>query len=124
LIADIVEATADRDWRGALAVMARAGVTYQFKRPQLAQRLDLEDNRLQNPNRQRLVDVVHSAILSVLQRAQLASPHAPDVVGFDVIALTRGIIDAACARGEMDAEAIQHRVMQAILGYLGVQETS
>ena len=124
LIADIVDAAADPDWNSALAAMARAGVTYQFKRPQLAQLLDLEDNRLPNPNRQRLVEIVHAAILSVLQRAQLASHHAPDVVAFDVIALTRGIIDAACARGEIDADAIQHRVMQAVLGYLGAQEAS
>jgi hypothetical protein len=67
---------------------------------------------------------VHAAILSVLQRTPLASHHTPDVVAFDVIALTRGIIDAACARGEMDADAIQHRVMQAVLGYLGTQATS
>jgi AcrR family transcriptional regulator len=124
LIADIVDAASDPDWRGALAAMARAGVTYQFKRPQLAQLLDLEDNRLPNPNRQRLVEIVHSAILSVFQRAQLASHHAPDVVAFDVIAITRGIIDAACARGEIDADAILHRVMQAILGYLGEREAS
>jgi AcrR family transcriptional regulator len=124
LIADLVNAASDPDWRGALAAMARAGVTYQFHRPELARLLDLEDNRLPNPSRQRLVDVVHSAIVSVLERAQLASHHTSAVVAFDVIAITRGIIDAACARGEMDADAVQGRVMQAILGYLDAREAS
>ena len=67
VVADIVDAASDPDWRGALAAMARAGVTHQLHRPELARLLDFEESRLPNPKREkRVVDVVRPAIVSVL----------------------------------------------------------
>jgi hypothetical protein len=124
-VADIVDAASDPDWRAALAAMARASVTHQLRCPGLARRLDFEESRLPNPKRERrLVDLVHPAVVSVLQRAQLASHHGLEVIAFDVMAMTRAMTDAAGARGEVDADALQGRVMRAVLGYIGAREAS
>jgi AcrR family transcriptional regulator len=124
-VADIVKAASDPDWRGALAAMARAGVTHQLRRPELARLLDSEESRLPNPKREKwMVDVIHPAIVSVLQRAQLASDRNLAVIASDIMAITRGMTDAAGVRGEMDADALQCRVTRAIFGYIGAREAS
>jgi AcrR family transcriptional regulator len=125
VVADIADAASNPDWRAALAGMARAAVTHQLRCPGLARRLDFEESRLPNPNQERrLVDVVHPAIVSVLQRAPLAPHHSPAVIAFDLMAITRGMTDAAGARGEMDADALQRRVMWAVFGYIGAREAA
>jgi len=36
----------------------------------------------------------------------------------DLVAIARGLIDKAGARGDVDATALQSRVLRAVLGYL------
>ncbi len=115
----------DPNWRGAFAAMVGAGVTHQLHCPGLARLLDFEESRLPNLKQEkRLVDVVHPAVVSVLRRARMASHHNLAVLGFDFMAITRGMTDAAGVRGEKDADALQRRVMRAIFGYIGAREAA
>jgi AcrR family transcriptional regulator len=125
VVAEIVDAASDPDWRNALAAMVGAGVTHQLHCPGLARLLDVEEVRLPNPKQEkRLVDIVHPSVVSVLRRARIASHLSLPVLAFDLMAITRGMTDAAGVRGEKDADALRRRVMRAIFGYIDAREAA
>ena len=118
-------ACSDPDWRNALTAMVGAGVTHQLHCPGLARLFDVEKVRLPNPKQEkRLVDTVHPAVVSVLRRARIASHLSLPVLAFDLMAITRGMTDAAGVRGEKNADALQRRVMRAIFGYIDAREAA
>ena len=105
--------------------MVGAGVTHQLHCPGLARLLDVEEVRLPNPKQEkRLVDTVHPVVVSVLRRARIASHLSLPVLAFDLMAITRGMTDAAGVRGEKNADALQRRVMRAIFGYIDAREAA
>ncbi|WP_250454942.1 TetR/AcrR family transcriptional regulator [Caballeronia sp. ATUFL_M2_KS44] len=100
----------------ALDYLIGASVRQQLQRPMLARLLDVEEGRpalrgeTDKPGMKHLfTTIVHRAI-----------PHHahPDVAVADVLAIIRGMVDAAGERGESDIDGLRRRVRAAVFGYL------
>ncbi|RAX41096.1 TetR/AcrR family transcriptional regulator [Rhizobium tropici] len=121
LFADIERASSEDDWRNALALMTDAGVAHQLRRPALARLLDIEEDRLPNHAREKsVIDVIHPALTSVLQKANPKTDIDLETLAFDVMAITRGMTDMAGIRRELDGVALRARTRKAVFGYLGL----
>jgi hypothetical protein len=57
-------------------------------------------------------------VAQVLSRADLPRQTEIDIAAPDVMAIIKGMIDAAGVRGETDAEKLAERVRRAVFGYL------
>jgi hypothetical protein len=82
--------------------------------------LDFEEQRLPLGARN---EKVGQTILNITV-ALLGGPGAPPtankaLAALDVLAIVKGMVDAAGQRGETDSIALQRRVERAIEGYLG-----
>ncbi|MDO7469690.1 TetR/AcrR family transcriptional regulator [Acinetobacter baumannii] len=104
------------DLKEKLKLIIQAAVQHQLSRPQLARTLefaseligkDIEESKLQHELETIISDLF---IRSGISHAQLASQ--------DVIALSKGMINAAGIAGESDLENLQQRVEKAVFGYL------
>lgn len=107
------------DWRAALDMLIDAAVGHQLHRPILARLMDVEEARL--PLRQENREVLQA--LARLIEAALTRPGAPVLddaaeAASDLIALVRGMVDAAGERDEQDAVRLGRRVRAAAFGYL------
>jgi AcrR family transcriptional regulator len=105
----------------ALRAVIEACVEHQLCRPTLARLLDFEEARLPlDAEIQRLGDEFQAVVLDLLARLDI--PRQPDAqtAAQDVLAIVRGMIDAAGERGEMDRLRLADRVGRAASGYLGV----
>jgi AcrR family transcriptional regulator len=106
----------------ALKAMIGACVRQQLQRPTLAHLLDLEESR--PPLRgaagggARLIDIV----AEILGRPDLSHPRAK-LAAADLMAIVRGMTDAAGERGESDIIDLQARIEAASFGYLGAPTT-
>ncbi|HAV5588440.1 TPA: TetR/AcrR family transcriptional regulator [Acinetobacter baumannii] len=99
-----------------LKLIIQAAVQHQLRRPQLARTLefaseligkDIEESELQHELETIISDLfIHSGI----SQAQIAAQ--------DVIALSKGMINAAGIAGESDLNHLQQRVEKAVFGYL------
>jgi hypothetical protein len=102
-----------------LANLIDVGIAQQLSRPTLARILDVEEQRL--PIEADLRS--HMERLHTFMYALLASPdlppgaRRPETAG-DIVAIIRGMVDGAGARGETDAPGLRERVRRAVLGYL------
>ena len=93
-----------------------AGLAHQFRRPALALALESAPS---SPSLQREDEALRQALAG--QLAGRLARHAvadPDMAAADVIALCRGIIDAAALRGETDMASLARRLGRAVHGYL------
>ncbi|MFV3577806.1 hypothetical protein ACNJFI_21060, partial [Mycobacterium tuberculosis] len=96
-----------------------AAVIHQLRRPALARLLDLEEARLPfDEDTRRVTDRLRLILLAVLVRADLPKQLDPDVAAQDVLAIIKGMVDAAGERGEQDRDALGSRVGRAVYGYL------
>ena len=107
------------DWQAALERLIDAAVQHQLRRPVLARLIDVEEARL--PLQEENGEVADT--LSDLVTAALARTGAPTLEDLgeaadDVIALVKGMVDAAGERGEQDAARLGQRVRAAAFGYL------
>lgn len=119
LLVKIEQAATDPAWREALSTMVSVAVAQQLRRPRLARLLDIEEWRLPNPAREhRVADVVLGTVVDVLLRSGLVSADVGVTTALDVMAITRGMTDAAGARGDAVASDLEGRIFRAILGYL------
>lgn len=119
LLAEAQASTAATDWRGAIETLIDAAVGHQLRRPMLARLIDVEEARLplQDENR-----AVIEAIVTLIEAA-LVRPGAPTLArpreaAGDLIALVKGMVDAAGERDEQDAVRLGTRVRAAAFGYL------
>ncbi|MBJ8435048.1 TetR/AcrR family transcriptional regulator [Acinetobacter pittii] len=104
------------DLKEKLKLIIQAAVKHQLSRPQLARTLefaseligkDFEESQLQHELETMISDLfIHSGI----SHSQIAAQ--------DVIALSKGMINAAGIAGESDLNHLQQRVEKAVLGYL------
>jgi len=104
------------DLKEKLKLVIQAAVQHQLNRPQLARTLefaseligkDIEERELQHELETIISDLF---ISSGISHAQIAAQ--------DVIALSKGMINAAGIAGESDLNHLQQRVEKAVFGYL------
>jgi AcrR family transcriptional regulator len=120
LLADIESARLVEHSRGCVLAMVRAAVAHQMRRPVLARIIDSEERRLPLGERdQRVAGTIHAALLAALTDKQ-GAPELEDasLVARDLMAIVRGMVDAAGERGERDAQALEMRLMRAVDGYV------
>jgi AcrR family transcriptional regulator len=121
LIADAEAAGKRRSGTAALSALIRACIVHQFRRPVLARLLDFEEARLPSDDASQRVNArVHSIVLQVLSRSDLPRQASLNLAALDVVAIVKGMVDAAGARQETDLRAVAIRVHRAVFGYLGI----
>ncbi|MBN8815229.1 MAG: TetR/AcrR family transcriptional regulator [Sphingomonas sp.] len=119
LITECEAAVAGANGRAALKRLIGSAVNHQLRRPALARLLDLEEARLPfDADTQRVTRRLHSILFSVLSRADLPQQPDPALASQDVLAIIKGMVDAAGERGEHDRDALGSRVERAVYGYL------
>jgi AcrR family transcriptional regulator len=122
LLSEIALTDSMEDSQAALLHLIRAAVGHQMRRPKLARLLDFEESRLPIRRRnQRVAEVVHRAILRALGCRTLDGLDTKgnaEVVALDVLAIVKGMVDAAGERGETEPAPLEQRVCRAVFGYL------
>ena len=111
--------------RGALNGVIEAAVRHQMRRPRLARLLDFEEARLPLDVDTQLVRArIVTLLADILARPDL--PHQSDTASVtdDVLAIIRGMIDAAGERGEERQAQLMVRVRRAVLGYLSMPDSA
>ena len=117
----LVELEAAACGEDALGRVIAVAVHHQLGRPTLAKLLDVEEQRLPlGPDAARLSERVAAVLGLCLEgTAQAEEIRRSPSVTADLLAIMRGLIDAAGARGEKDEDGLARRVRRAVLGYLG-----
>jgi AcrR family transcriptional regulator len=118
LLADVE--TLDRsDPTQAILGLIRAAVAHQLHRPALARLLDFEEARLPLTKEVHHVrDAISTSLEAMLTKLR-SSRHADIATSAqDIVAIVKGMIDAAGERGERDSQALESRVARAVFGYL------
>ena len=109
--------------RAPLEQLVRVAVEQQFRRPALARLLDIEEQRLPWTGETRTGP---NQLSKIVRNCIAAAGHNdidqhPEMVG-DIIAIIKGMVDAAGRRGEQDHHALLARVNRAVFGYLSAPE--
>lgn len=105
--------------RETLSLLVEAAVDHQLRRPVLARILDLEEARLPfDKDTLRVTARLHAILLDVLGRPDVARQGDPETAAQDVLAILKGMVDAAGQRGERDQVTLRGRVRRAVFGYL------
>lgn len=120
LLADLALIDPAEAKRNALQRLIAVAVDHQLQRSALARLLDIEELRLP-------AQKDHAArgekVFRIVETCIAASGFAPANVGkettADVLAIVKGMVDAAGARGEHDRDALARRIERAVFGYLG-----
>lgn len=119
LIKELSAVTPEVSFTVGMRRMIEAAIAHQMRRPQLARLLDFEEQRLPlGALNEKLGQTIASLVVSLLGRP--GAPRAANkvVVALDLLAIVKGMVDAAGQRGERDSIALQRRVEQAVNGYL------
>lgn len=120
-LAEAEGALAEPTGRQALGRLVTAAVHQQLRRPTLARLLDFEENRPAIARELAPFIVAMSELIErILSHADM--PPQPDMGTAidDVIAIARGMVNAAGERGEIDLAALEERLGRALFGYLGI----
>jgi len=105
--------------RVALEQLIDIAIAQQLTRPALAKILDAEEQRLPvEADLRGYAASLHTMMLTIL-----AQPDMPQGVQFpevaaDLLAIIRGMVDAAGARGDWEIGTLRQRVQRAVFGYL------
>jgi AcrR family transcriptional regulator len=119
LLAEITGTALADDDEAGIHQLIQAAVAHQMRRPVLARLLDFEERRLPVDDRHsRVSDRIEAELQALLVKSGFRQGATVEVIAGDVLALARGIIDAAGERGETDAPALERRVQRAVFGYL------
>jgi AcrR family transcriptional regulator len=104
------------DLEGAVTALIEAAVAHQLERPALARALDFIEPTLPLDGETAALNADLARMISALiDRHGVAEP---DQAARDLIALAKGMIDAAGLGGETNRAALTARVARAALGYL------
>jgi AcrR family transcriptional regulator len=120
LVEEVAAARLQRDAKSGLLAVIRAAIAHQMRRPVLARLLDFEEQRLPvRGNTGRVANLVEATIMNLLSCCDFG--RAPDrpVFARDILAMVKGMVDAAGERGETDPRDLERRVRRAVFGYLG-----
>lgn len=119
LMEEAEEAARDASGENALKRMIAAAVAHQLRRPALARILDFEEARWPDVQDIRRVKEKLMALLAeVLAMPDLPPQADREVAAADVLAMVRGMIDAAGEREEVERDDLERRVRRAVFGYL------
>lgn len=124
LVEEVEAASMVATGRGALDGVIEAAVRHQVRRPRLARLLDFEEARLPLDADTQLVRVkIVTLLADILSRPDLPQQSdMPSATG-DVLAIIRGMLDAAGERGEEGQAPLIVRVRRAVLGYLSMPDS-
>jgi AcrR family transcriptional regulator len=104
------------DLEGAVTALIEAAVAHQLERPALARALDFIEPTLPLDGETAALNADLARLISALiDRHGVAEP---DQAARDLIALAKGMIDAAGLAGETNRAALTAMVARAALGYL------
>lgn len=107
----------------ALSILISAAIEHQFKRPRLARILDFEEAHLPFDVATRDVnDGISAVALHVIRRLDLRCGDDELALARDVIAIMKGIVDAAGFAGEVNSVEVEKRVRRAVFGYLSLDD--
>lgn len=119
LLDDVARAAALPTCDAILHAVVRAAVAHQLRRPALARLIDFEEARLPlGEQAQRVTSRIHAVVMIAFGLDDAPRLAAPALVAHDLLAMIKGLVDAAGARGETDADALDARVWRAVRGYL------
>ena len=122
LLADVAEVDSIVNHRDAIDHLINAAVAHQMRRPKLARLLDFEESRLPIvPRIRKVTDAIYGALLQILSRPDVFYCGNKKEAAFDVLAIAKGLVDAAGEREETDSHQLEKRVRRAVYGYLGFQ---
>jgi AcrR family transcriptional regulator len=104
-----------RDLEPLVVLLIGAAVEHQLARPALARALDYAEQAL--PLDEETAALTHRLAITI---ANLLAPHHREALqaARDLVALAKGMIDAAGLAGETDRSDLARRVNLAALGYL------
>ena len=119
LIRDAKSAADQSTGEAALSALIAPCVRQQLERPALARLLDYEEARLPldaetEQVKRRFFELTREALL----RPDMPAQPDIDVAARDVVAIVKGMIDAAGEHGEEDRNGLTLRVKRAVIGYL------
>jgi AcrR family transcriptional regulator len=116
--ADAVQAIEEASGAAAMSRFIAAAVRHQLRRPVLARLLDIEESRPEFRSELSGLQAYEQLLVAILQRDDMPAQAYPEVAAGDIVAMMRGIIDAAGERGERDLADLGRRVRAAVFGYL------
>ena len=120
LLEELSVATSEASFLAGRKRMIQAAIAHQMRRPALARLLDFEEQRLPlGPRNERAGQMVADIAISVLGKPGAPRTANRTVAALDLLAIVKGMVDAAGHRGETDSIALQRRVERAVDGYLG-----
>lgn len=106
----------DASLEEAVTVLVQVAIRHQFDRPALARALDfVEPSLTLGEEAAGLSGDISVVVHELLVRHGTAHP---DTAARDLVAMAKGVIDAAGLAGETDLGALAARVRRACLGYL------
>lgn len=121
MLADFVGAVREAEGKGltqAVDAMVSASLCHHLRRPALAQALEHEELELKlDKETVQLKADMRDLIVGVLRDHGVDQPER---TAFDLMSLSRGIVDAAVRAGESDFDDLQARLRRAVAGYLGI----
>jgi AcrR family transcriptional regulator len=119
LIEEAEAARGEPTGTAGLVVLIRAAVAHQLRRPTLARLLDFEEARVPfDANTQEVKALFFTIVLDLLSRPDVEQQPDIGVAARDVMAVIKGMIDAAGEQGETDQGRLIVRVQRAVFGYL------
>lgn len=102
----------------AVDYLIGAAVRQQLRRPALARLLDVEETRPALRRESAGPGTFHTLLVTIIGRDDMPRQKRPDVAAADLIAIIRGMVDAAGERGEKNPKDLGRRVRAAVFGYL------
>lgn len=119
LLSDIRAVEMQSVGRAALRHFVEIGVDHQLRRPALARLLDQVERQLPpDPETQHIGTEVIAIFRSSLDDAGFTGSKSDSLAAGDLMAIIKGMVDAAGARGETHQADLTLRVQRAVFGYL------
>lgn len=119
LVGDAERASCRPTGEEALSALINPCVRQQLERPALARLLDYEEARLPlDAETERVKTHFLELTRDTLLRPDMPPQPDIDIAARDVVAIIKGMIDAAGEHGEEDRNGLALRVKRAVIGYL------
>lgn len=119
LLVEVEAIDATQGGRVALQQLVGVAMAQQFNRPALGRILDVEEQRLPvEPDLQIYAARLHAAMRGFLAQSDMPADAQEPEVAADLLAIIRGMVDAASGRGERKSKQLEQRVQRAVFGYV------